>query len=84
MNRDNGNALAGGADALARASVLFPGAVFGPLANLLLRAFAERGYFPPKLPLAYGLNYWHRKFEPCGNARLALGTSTSAVALPAG
>jgi hypothetical protein len=31
--------------------------------------------------LAYGLNYWHRAFEPRGNALLALGTPTSAAVL---
>jgi putative spermidine/putrescine transport system permease protein len=74
--------------------VVFAGAIFGPLVNLLLWAFAERWYFPAKLPLAYGLTYWYGVFEPRGNALLALGTSTSialltvvmslAVALPAG
>jgi ABC-type spermidine/putrescine transport system permease subunit II len=74
--------------------VVFAGAIFGPLVNLLLWAVAERWYFPAKLPLAYGLTYWYRVFEPRGNALLALGTSTSialltvvmslAVALPAG
>ena len=39
-----------------RASVLgfLAFAVFGPLANLLLWAFAIQWYYPHRLPLAYG------------------------------
>ncbi|MDQ6618643.1 MAG: ABC transporter permease subunit [Pseudomonadota bacterium] len=69
-------------------------AIFGPLANLLLWAFAERWYFPSKLPLEFGLSYWHRVFAPRGNALASLGTSvwiavltvglSLAVAVPAG
>ena len=69
-------------------------AIFGPLLNLLLWAFAERWYFPSKLPLEYGLTYWHRVFQPRGNALASLGTSvwiavltvivSLAVAVPAG
>ena len=42
-----------------RASVLgfLAFAVFGPLANLLLWAFAIQWYYPHRLPLAYGLRY---------------------------
>src|SRR5436309_16026848 len=50
-------------------------AIFGPLANLLLWAFAERWYFPSKLPLEFGLTFWYRVFAPRGNAIASLGTS---------
>src|SRR5437588_1349765 len=73
---------------------LFAFAIFGPLLNLLLWAFAERWYFPNKLPLEYGLTYWYRVFQPRGNALASLGTSiwiavltvlvSLAVAVPAG
>src|SRR6266576_7325872 len=69
-------------------------AIFGPLLNLLLWAFAERWYFPNKLPLEFGLKYWYRVFQPRGNALASLGTSvwiavltvalSLAVAVPAG
>ena len=69
-------------------------AIFGPLLNLLLWAFAERWYFPSKLPVEYGLTYWYRVFQPRGNALASLGTSVGiavltvivslAVAIPAG
>ncbi len=69
-------------------------AIFGPLLNLLLWAFAERWYFPNKLPIEYGLTYWYRVFQPRGNALASLGTSvwiailtvffSLAVAVPAG
>ena len=69
-------------------------AIFGPLLNLLLWAFAERWYFPNKLPIEYGLTYWYRVFQPRGNALASLGTSiwiavltvlvSLAVAIPAG
>src|SRR5213592_3159697 len=69
-------------------------AIFGPLLNLLLWAFAERWYFPSKLPLEYGLTFWRRVFAPRGNALASLGTSvwiamltvafSLAVAIPAG
>src|SRR5438105_15888664 len=69
-------------------------AIFGPLLNLLLWAFAERWYFPNKLPIEFGLTYWYRVFQPRGNALASLGTSvwialltvafSLAVAIPAG
>src|SRR6266581_7870379 len=69
-------------------------AIFGPRLNLLLWAFAERWYFPNKLPIEYGLTYWYRVFQPRGNALASLGTSvwiailtvmfSLAVAVPAG
>ncbi|HEY6826505.1 MAG TPA: ABC transporter permease subunit [Gemmatimonadaceae bacterium] len=69
-------------------------AIFGPLLNLVLWAFAEKWYFPNKLPLEYGLTFWQRVFSPRGNALASLGTSiwiavltvvvSLAVAIPAG
>ncbi len=68
--------------------------IFGPLANLLLWAFAERWYFPAKLPQEFGLAFWVRVFQPRGNAVQSLFTSVGialltvafclAVAVPAG
>jgi putative spermidine/putrescine transport system permease protein len=68
--------------------------IFGPLANLLLWAFAERWYFPGKIPQQFGLAFWARVFEPRGNALQSLVTSVwialltvafcLAVAVPAG
>ena len=81
---------------LLRAAVLalLAFAIFGPLLNLLLWAFAERWYFPNKLPIEFGLTYWYRVFQPRGNALASLGTSvwialltvafSLAVAIPAG
>jgi ABC-type spermidine/putrescine transport system permease subunit II len=69
-------------------------AIFGPLANLFLWAFAERWYFPNKLPQEFGLTFWGRVFSPRGGALSSLGTSvwialltvvvSLAVAIPAG
>jgi ABC-type spermidine/putrescine transport system permease subunit II len=68
--------------------------IFGPLLNLALWAFAERWYFPNKLPSAFGLTFWGRVFAPRSNAMASLGTSvliacltvalSAALALPAG
>ncbi|MGE5105365.1 MAG: ABC transporter permease, partial [Betaproteobacteria bacterium] len=68
--------------------------IFGPLLNLVLWAFAERWYFPHKLPAEYGFTFWRRVFAPRGNAIASLGTSvwialltvafSLAVAIPAG
>jgi putative spermidine/putrescine transport system permease protein len=73
---------------------LFAFAIFGPLANLLLWAFAEKWYFPSKLPSEYGFSFWVRVFNPRGDALASLGTSvwiavltvivSLAVAIPAG
>ena len=73
---------------------LFAFAIFGPLANLLLWAFAEKWYFPSKLPSEFGFTFWQRVFNPRGNALVSLGTSvwiailtvvvSLAVAIPAG
>ena len=69
-------------------------AIFGPLANLVLWAFAERWYFPYKLPQEFGFTYWARVFAPRGSALASLWTSvgiacltvlvTLLVAVPAG
>ena len=69
-------------------------AIFGPLANLLLWAFAERWYFPNKLPQEFGFTFWGRVFSARGGALASLGTSvwiamltvvvSLAVAIPAG
>lgn len=68
--------------------------IFGPLANLLLWAFAERWYFPGKLPQEFGLTFWYRVFQPRGGAVQSLVNSVAialltvafslAVAIPAG
>ncbi len=68
--------------------------IFGPLANLLLWAFAERWYYPGKLPQEFGLKFWLQVFAPRGNAVQSLVTSVwialltvafcLAVAVPAG
>lgn len=68
--------------------------IFGPLANLLLWAFAERWYFPGRIPQEFGLTFWARVFEPRGGAVQSLVTSVwialltvafcLAVAVPAG
>jgi putative spermidine/putrescine transport system permease protein len=50
-------------------------AIFGPLLNLGLWAFAERWYFPHRLPSEFGLTFWGRVFAPRGNAMGSLGTS---------
>ena len=74
--------------------VLLAFAIFGPLANLVLWGFAERWYFPNKLPQEFGLTFWARVFSPRGGALGSLWTSvaiacltvmlTLAVAIPAG
>ena len=50
-------------------------AVFGPLANLLLWAFAIQWYYPHRLPLAYGFRYWGEVFKPTSDAFASLSTS---------
>jgi putative spermidine/putrescine transport system permease protein len=69
-------------------------AIFGPLANLILWAFAERWYFPHAFPIEYGFSFWQRVFAPRGNAVGSLFTSlfialatvatSLALAIPAG
>ncbi len=69
-------------------------AIFGPLANLVLWAFAERWYFPNKIPSDFGFAFWARVFSARGGALSSLGNSvwiailtvivSLAVAIPAG
>ena len=47
-------------------------AIIGPLANLALWAFAERWYFPYKLPVTWGFRYWEVVFRPTGVAMQSL------------
>jgi ABC-type spermidine/putrescine transport system permease subunit II len=49
--------------------------IIGPIANLVLWAFAERWYFPFKLPVTWGLRYWEVVFRPTGVAMQSLATS---------
>jgi ABC-type spermidine/putrescine transport system permease subunit II len=73
---------------------LFAFAIFGPLMNLLLWAFAEQWYFPHKLPLVYGLKFWQQVFKPRSDALESLANSVVialatvslclAIAVPAG
>jgi len=74
--------------------ILLAFAIIGPLANLVLWSFAERWYFPFKLPVTWGLRYWEVVFRPTGVAMASLATSISialltvavalAVSVPAG
>ncbi|MDR3374966.1 MAG: ABC transporter permease subunit [Ancalomicrobiaceae bacterium] len=50
-------------------------AVFGPLANLALWAFAERWYTPHALPISWSLRWWEIVFRPTGDAMASLLTS---------
>ena len=69
-------------------------AVFGPIANLVLWAFAERWFWPNKLPSVYGFEFWGRVFSERGRAWESLGVSVAiacltvavslAVSIPAG
>ena len=56
-------------------------AIFGPLANLFLWAFAERWYFPNKLPQEFGFTFWARVFSPRGGALGSLWTSVAIACL---
>ena len=55
--------------------------IFGPLANLVLWSFAERWYFPFKLPVTWGVRYWEVVFRPTGVAMASLATSISIALL---
>jgi putative spermidine/putrescine transport system permease protein len=55
--------------------------IFGPLANLVLWAFAERWHTPYKLPVTYGTRYWEVVFRPTGDAMSSLATSVSIASL---
>lgn len=50
-------------------------AVFGPLANLAIWAFAEQWFFPNKLPSQWGFRFWEVVFRPTGRAMEALNVS---------
>src|SRR5207244_6882283 len=56
-------------------------AIIGPLANLVLWSFAERWYFPFKLPVTWGVRYWEVVFRPTGVAMASLATSISIALL---
>ena len=51
-------------------------AIFGPLVNLVLWAFAERWYFPGKIPLEFGFRSGG-VFSPRGGAVSAAPASGS-------
>ncbi|GGA62481.1 ABC transporter permease [Pelagibacterium lentulum] len=69
-------------------------AVFGPLINLVIWAFAEQWFFPNRLPSQWGFMFWERVFRPRAGAWEALGNSVGialatvvfsmALAIPAG
>jgi putative spermidine/putrescine transport system permease protein len=54
---------------------LFAYAIFAPIANLALWAVAIRWYYPYKLPLRYGLRYWHEVFKPTSDVAASFVTS---------
>ena len=54
---------------------LFAFAIFGPIANMLMWAFAEVWYYPHQMPLEWGFSFWERVFRPQGNAMESLLTS---------
>ncbi len=56
-------------------------AIFGPIANLLLWAFAERWFWPHALPSQYGLAFWYRVFSPRGGAWQSAGLSVGIALL---
>jgi ABC-type spermidine/putrescine transport system permease subunit II len=49
--------------------------IIGPIVNLILWSFAERWYFPYKLPVSWGVRFWEIVFRPTGVAMQSLGTS---------
>lgn len=49
--------------------------VFGPLLNLFIWAFAERWFFPNRLPTQWGFEFWERVFRPRAGAWEAMGNS---------
>jgi ABC-type spermidine/putrescine transport system permease subunit II len=69
-------------------------AVFGPIANLVLWAVAERWFWPHILPSQFGFEFWGRVFSERGHAWDSLATSvlialltvgaSLAVSIPAG
>lgn len=60
---------------------LFAFAIFGPIANLVLWAFAERWFWPHALPSQYGFAFWSRVFSPRGGAWTSAGLSVGIAAL---
>jgi len=72
-------AFAGAIKAVMLALLAF--AIIGPLANLVLWAFAERWYYPFKLPVTWGVRYWEVVFRPTGVAMQSLATSISIALL---
>ncbi len=56
-------------------------AIFGPIANLVLWAFAERWFWPHALPSQYGLSFWYRVFSPRGGAWHSAGLSVAIAVL---
>jgi len=69
--------LSGWAGAFLRALLigLLAVAIFGPLLNMLIWTVAEAWYFPNKLPLRWGFQFWGRVFRPEAGAMVALWTS---------
>jgi ABC-type spermidine/putrescine transport system permease subunit II len=73
---------------------LFAFAVFGPISNMLMWAFAEVWYYPHQVPLEWGFKFWERVFRPQGHAMESLVASviialltvltSLAIAIPAG
>jgi putative spermidine/putrescine transport system permease protein len=55
--------------------------IIGPITNLALWSFAERWYFPYKLPVSWGVRYWEVVFRPTGVAMQSLVTSVSIAML---
>ncbi|WP_231388504.1 ABC transporter permease [Pseudooceanicola algae] len=59
-------------------------AIFGPISNMILWAFAETWYFPAKLPQSYGFAFWERVFRPQGHALVSLGNSVIIAGMTVG
>ncbi len=56
-------------------------AIFGPIANLILWAFAERWFWPHALPSQYGFSFWARVFAPRAQLWTSLGFSVLIASL---
>lgn len=54
---------------------LFAFVIFGPLANLVMWAFAEKWFYPARYPTEWGFEFWHRVFRPRAGAWDALFAS---------
>ncbi|MBV8912246.1 MAG: ABC transporter permease subunit [Acetobacteraceae bacterium] len=59
----------------------FAFAIFGPITNLVLWAFAERWFWPNALPSQYGFAFWQRVFSPRGGAWTSMGLSVGIAVL---